>query len=549
MNPLFLTFLSICILSPAGVRFRLPAALWRFGLYLLDQLNSRFSLLCIVVSALLMGGVTLAYPRTLLDSPTSTYVGKTILEGGVPYRDALEPRAPGVFFAYALQIFLLGESAVALRTFDLLWQLATALALASIAAHLCNRPTAGLIAGVAYLLAYFTEHYSSWAQPDTFLSLPLALAFLFSIRGVRRDSLSDWLVAGLMVGIATLFKPPYGLFGVLPLLLILSQLRGAARRAGLKLFVLAIGFAVPLAATALYFLWKNGFEDLLSAQFVLAPAYLSRIHEMLGLPAFINSLLRPVLIPFFFMTAVGFVSLAVRLHTEKPHWIENMAVAWFAIAGATFILHGSYLRYHYLAMAAPAAILFASSLARMLDSPAQWRRPFANLLIALMLIVPAAKWQHNARFAWQVWRGFAPDAPWRELGKYIKAHTNLDDTIFVWGNAPLVYLLAERKAASRFLCTAYISVDAPTLNYREIALRELHQRRPTYFVLVKEGSITPALPDSQTSLAEFPALRAWVGSGYQVEIENHLYALFRRKAPESSVPAKRLPAHGADRTN
>jgi len=173
--------------------------------------------LWLAVTAVLVGGASLAYPRTLLDSPLCTYMANAILEGKALYRDVWDPRAPGVFFAYALQIALLGKSAVAMRAFDVLWQLVTALVLFAIAVRIHRENSVGLIAGVSYLVVYYSQNFWHWSEPDTFLSLPLALSFLFLLRAMEGGQLSNWFLAAVFVGVAALFKLPYGLFGILAL--------------------------------------------------------------------------------------------------------------------------------------------------------------------------------------------------------------------------------------------------------------------------------------------------------------------------------------------
>jgi hypothetical protein len=37
------------------------------------------------------------------------------------------------------------------------------------------------------------------------------------------------------------------------------------------------------------------------------------------------------------------------------------------------------------------------------------------------------------------------------IGEYIKAHSSSDTRLFVWGLEPLVYFLAERPPATRFI--------------------------------------------------------------------------------------------------
>ncbi len=489
--------------------------------------------LWLVLAALLLGGASLAYPRTLLDSPTSTYIGSIILEGGAPYRDAWEPRAPGIYFAYALQIFTLGKSTVALRLFDLLWQLATAFALASIGTRLYGQAAIGLTAGISYLVAYFSQNFWTWAEPDTFLSLPLALAFLFLLRGLGSHRVLDWFFAAAFTGVATLFKLPYGLFGLLLLGAAIHKSRNSSRDLIGHLLGLAAGFGAPLLACLAYFYAKGALEDFLTSQFVFAPAYLAQVHKVVGLRDFLESVLRPVLVPPAVMGFIGLGSWIARLRGPgKSQVAEFVLAGWLAVGLVSIFLHGSFLPYHYLSLFAPIAVLFAKALYQVAASFRTQRSRRSGLIllfVALSLVVPAEKLRQHTVFAWRVVNGHVPDAPLRELGEYIRQRTGPDETIFIWGNAPVVYLHAERRAAARFLCTSYLSVEAPGFDPHAIALRELEANAPTYFVLFRQGSITPGLPDSLTSLEGFPALKNLLVANYQIERDGELCTLFRRK--------------------
>lgn len=139
----------------------------------------------LVAVALLLGITTLAYPRTSLDTSTFTYVGRTIVEGGMPYRDAWDVKGPAIFYVYAVPVALFGTNTVALRAFDILWQLATAMVVFVIAVRIYGRSEIGLLAGVLYLLAYYSESYWNMGQPDGFLTLPLALSVVWLLRASR----------------------------------------------------------------------------------------------------------------------------------------------------------------------------------------------------------------------------------------------------------------------------------------------------------------------------------------------------------------------------
>lgn len=490
--------------------------------------------LWLVLTAAVMGSASLAYPMTLLDSPLSTAGASTILEGGALYRDIWDARAPGVFFAFALQLALFGKSAVALRVFDVLWQLATALLLYAIGARVYHRKEVGAIAGISYLVAYFCYNYWNWAQPDTFLTLPLALALLLLLRGLERQSVAAFGGVGLCVGLATLFKVPYGLFGILPLVTIVLAQRREVRRLLGSLTSLAIGFGTPIALCVLYFWAKGALDDFLDTQLVFAPAYVAQVHHVFGLRRFLFGATRPALVPLHAMALLGLGMLVARgRRGSGPRLGEMLLVGWIAVVLSVVVMHGSYLGYHYVALFAPVTLLFASALHTAVTAPRSrygWPLLPALGLVGLALSVSAATFSGHVALTRRILSGHVLDAEWRDLGHYIKARTSPSETILVWGNTPIVYLYAERRAASRFMATAYLSVEAPRLRYRELFLAEVEKNQPVYLAVFREASVTPALPDARTSFAQFRALQDLIAARYTLERETPLYQLYRRKS-------------------
>jgi hypothetical protein len=507
-----------------------------------------FSLLA---AAILFGLSSLAYPWTLLDSPLSAYAAKVILEGGTLYKDVWDVRAPGVFFTFALQQFLLGGSGVAMRAFDVLWQLSTGLVLAHLAWLLLRRHGVGFIAGFIYLLTYFSQNYFHWAEPDTFLSLPLALACLFAVKGIASGRGVHWALAGAMVGIAALFKLPYGLFGVGLILAAIQQPRGEQKALVARLLGLAAGFATPLAACFGYFALKGGLQEFLVTQLVFAPAYVKHIHATIPVGQVLGSAFALLLVPLYAIAGIGlggmFVSMVQR-KTIAP--AEKLVAFWFAVGVVTLFLQGSFLPYHYTTLYAPLAVLSAGPIHALLFESCGQRTPMRILLIAVLVIsmlVAVRKLGQHAEYAWYTVAGKFPPDPWVALGQSLREKTSPQDKIFVWGNAPVLYLHSGRDSASRFLCTAYLMVPVRGVDYQGVLMRELAGNPPNYIVLVKKSAITPGLPDSLPSFEQFTLFREFVETHYQIEGEAELFILYRRRVDSFPLPpslehSRRKPA-------
>lgn len=505
----------------------------------------------LLLAALLLGGVTLAYPVGGWDIPTYSYVASVVREGGVPYRDAWDIKSPGIFFVHAAGQSLLGESPVAIRAFDVLWQYATSLLVAAAGCIVSGRRTVGLLAGLLYLLTYFARNLWDWAQPDSFAILPMLAAAVITLRALQSDRFHRWVIAGACVGMAAVIKPPFGLLGV-ALLLAAAVPWPRARTVATRWAGLAVGLAIPLGACAGYFAAHGALQELWATQFVLAPQHVARNHSYRSIDCLFRSGSQPVNAPIHALglLAIGSVIAGRRLAQAGPgawlFWSYTTTLL------ATLILHGKYDSMHFVPLLGPLAVLgalAASHLWSQWRADRRWLAGVALLLVAATAVVPANKLRQHARYTLRSVRGQIPaeENPLRELGIYLRKRTAPGDRIFVWGASPAVYYYAGRRSCSRFIHTYYLALDWKDLDLKPLLLQDWQERPPKYFVWMKDRA-----PEADRPLAgfhcqpedlrmgdrylEFDALRQMVAEGYRVDIETLDYALHVRRGPDEKAP-------------
>jgi hypothetical protein len=506
--------------------------------------------LWVTLCSLVLGLGTLAYPRTTTDTPIFTYVGWVVLQGGQPYVDAWDIKAPATHLLYAASLFLFGKSALGIRLLDLLWQTATALVLARLAQRIYGRNLAGLLAGLLYGVLYFSHNFWNLAQADGFLSLPLAFAFLFLVRARDEDRGMQWLLAGLGVGLAVLFKLPLGLCGVAMICAALARCPFSWERVGIRLGALAAGFTLPLAGALVYLAAGGGLQGFLNAQFVFAPQYTAFLRATLPTFCVLRAVMVRDLVPHYFLAVIAVAaplsSLVRRVKVPAP---AVAVLVWLAVAVITVTLHGHYLRYHFLPVLAPLAVLGAGWMNGELEN---WRTK-RSFLSALLLAVAFLGLAYTARRVPQhylfeldaVRHGRAEDA-YEDLGHKLRALTSPRDRIYVWGNAPGIYFHAERRAASRFFYALYLYTPERNSAYRGLFLSELRASQPKYILVMKDpGTYHECVPHATPFRAfmEFPELRGLIDADYVIEEEtpgSEGILLYRRKSRVTSG----APAHG-----
>lgn len=491
----------------------------------------------VLLVGLLLGVVTLTYPRTALDSPTFTHVAGTILAGGAPYRDAWDVKGPGIHLVYATVLLSFGKSPVALRLFDLLWQMATALCLAAIAQRVFRGSLAPLFCGPLYLLFFYSHNYWHFAQPDGFLSLPLAVSFLLVLRAMETDGARNWLGSAAAVGVAATLKLPFGLFGII-CMWAAARSPFSGNRLVLRRFVLlAAGLALPFISILLFLWMRGGLQDYFTSQFVIAPRYAAMWRDASSWSCIRENLLNPGNGPLFL--ALLFV-LGWKVRSRGASWplAQNLVLGWAGIGLLVLVAHGAYLPYHFLPLAAPMAVLATAVIAGL---GAEWpqlsfpRRCILALVLATALFVPAFRFVGNAQFTFDVLRNGHPAPPWQALLDRLKGQAVPEDTLFVWGNVPAIYVDSGLRCASRFSYVLFPAQRWGGADLRATLWNEIRNHPPAFFVLVKKhpAPVCPAATsrDEWETFMAFPELQQLIARNYALDWEDSNYALYRRKLP------------------
>ena len=245
--------------------------------------------------ALVVAAVHVAYYDRgfiLLDEGYVTTIAAQLARGGELYRDAVTYVLPGSFRLLALAFRLLGESVWTARVLTLALT-ATMAALVYLAGRAALAPAAAALAGALFTLL------SVWAYPQWHVyqySAPSLVAVLGAVALlVRRDAAARpgrLLAAGLLVSAALFCKQNYGgAAAVLLGLFLLGDGAACGARAGaVRAFSpFALGVAGPVGVYAAA-LAARGLLDEFVRQTVLAPLAGARTFSYVRLPS-----LRPLL--------------------------------------------------------------------------------------------------------------------------------------------------------------------------------------------------------------------------------------------------------------
>jgi hypothetical protein len=350
---------------------------------------------------LLFGSVSLIYPFGR-DQATYAFMGDAILHGKTLYRDIPVGLLPMTALVHALAILLFGRTMAAIRILDLLWTLVTAGVLSLLVAKVLRRPWLGLITGLLYSFIYYNIDFWNTAQVDGFLNLPLVVSIYLLARGLTTGSSSPqlsarrgwassgvWLSAGLLMGIALLFRYTLGL--LLPgaaLVLILAP--GRRRAENWRAAAWFCGGCLLTGLVALFVIYLSG----------ALPAFIGLQFGAILPYARLGYRLDDAYLPICLFGIPGLIA-ALALLAKRRELSPNLAIggalilAWLGAVLASALVQGKFfIAYHYLSGLPPLAVIGAfvvlAMFRRLAKSLASARRRFGLVVIALAGLAIAA---------------------------------------------------------------------------------------------------------------------------------------------------------------
>ncbi len=465
-------------------------------------------------------------------------IAEVMRRGGLPYRDAWEMRPPGVFYAYGAAFALLGQSPLSLRIFDLLSLALSSSALAVISTRRFGSVTAGMIAALALPLLYVPFGYWHTAQSESF-QMPFilwGLALWPVPDGTTRTALYCF-AAGVLLGISGLFKTS-SIF--IPLAVLLDRVRidwkaptvaGRLRLAGLT----AVALAMPTLLVFTYYAARGVLPEMTRALFVFAPEYARASWQDPILPALdrARELLFDLLsLPALLLAGCGLARALACRRAEALRW------AVFSIGAAlSIVLQMKFLQYHYVAFL-PFIALWMGLAA--IEPRAPSRGGLLNVVSLLLAAALAGAFLHRSRVRlgpeWRELarpaaerrpecdRAFPPgrECPSHDAARAIRARTGPEDAIFIWGNDPKLYLLADRPQAGAY--SYIIPVTVPWAGRETVhdLVERLRHERPRLIITVRNDAVEAIVrrpEDSEGLLDVFPEMRDFIQTRYR-EVEN-----------------------------
>jgi hypothetical protein len=355
-----------------------------------------------------------------------------------------------------------------------------------------------------------------------------------------------WLAAaGGLAGFAFLMKHTSVFTSLAPPFVLLTLgLRNAATRPQTlrAVAVYATGFAGIVIATAAYFAAAGGGREFVETVFLID----SQRAGMLGFGEAARRYLAYNLecvahdpVTVCALAAAAFVGV-VGTRDPAPAARERsyQALALLAFSQVGILMLQFMFPHYYLQNALPFALVLAAALAQV--TRPRVRRMLAAALAVLCVAVALGRDSRPLRA--EAWSGRKPPVTAEEeVARWIRERTSATDTIYVVGAEPVIYLLAERYAPTKYFFYLELSpLWERVLGHTAATLDEIERARPRYIVL---GRIRGG-PDEYG----IDSLLRFIDEHYEREATVAGHTLFRPKSSRGK-PGGRPDASWAPRTH
>lgn len=513
--------------------------------------------------ALLLRIVSIAEPLGI-DQSLWASAARGLSRHQLLYRDVWEQRPPGIYATYVAAFHIFGWSPAAVAWIDILASALTTLLLYGIVRRLAGRTTGSIAAALYAVLtmpAWLYRHggFLERSVCETFIVVCVALAAWCAVLlRERHGSMALAIGVGLFSGAAVVFKPNAGLY--LPALMLWlvcycsADMRTPLRAMAKPLVVAALASAI-VPAIAFLWLWRLG----LVSEARIAVVDFNRFYVTQGLTLGGYALdfskavwLRMKTDPLWLAGGVGALAVGrelIRRRRIPP--LAGLAVLWGGAAALVIIVNGARLYNTYFIQAfAPLAVLAAWLLTEGAGGTIP-RRLVAAATAGLMVLVLAQRHYPAKVIEWAQadfdllrgrmdqtsyldrFGGYANDRGYSarangELAAYIRAHTQFEDRIFLFGiNGAGVYFLADRLTAQRFLrVNFFVPSEFPDPQFTlESVVAQLAARRPRYVIFERLHS-TSDMGRMVDVLEQDPLIRQLLGA-YRFDARIEDFSLYR----------------------
>jgi 4-amino-4-deoxy-L-arabinose transferase-like glycosyltransferase len=415
------------------------------------------------------------------------YVAQWWLRGDVPYKDSIDLKPPGLYFAYLLLLVTAGSSPAAIHWGAQAYTLGTIAVVLLLGWKLFTLQDGILAAALTAFLTTAPAFLGNAVNSEILMLLPLVAGWWAALHAAERGSARWGFLAGAFGAAAVLMKHLLVLNLLFYLVLVLWA--GTRRWQVATGFVLGVlGMVLPFGA---YFYATDAWDDLVYATIGFNVAYGTRL-PLFSYPNRFWIALHEMLRTLWPICSLAVLGLAATdgVRSRATQFPLVVVVGWL-FCSFLVISAGGYYRAHYFIQLIPAVALLAargiSQLVRLpLRKPLQ--DPYAVCALVIVYGVLSAPWYYLGGTAQAKCRALYGSNPFPEsavVAAFIAERSEPDDTVFILGSEPQILFYADRKSATRFIFTYPLVLPHPRARNLQLSvLEDLRRSEPRFIVTV-----------------------------------------------------------------
>ncbi len=517
----------------------------------------------IILVAIVLRAPYASVPFFNVDEALIAVMADTILEGGVLYRDAWEHQTPLSYFVYALVFFMFGKNNMtAIHLFGIAWIIFTALMIYRLANEIYgSEKQTGFLAALFYVI--FISTYESWdvlaVNTEIFLVLPVTAAVFFLLRGEKTGNPLHFILSGLLCALGAMTKQTGGM--VLPALLfhlllvaLLSRATTTLSTAIKRCLMVMGGYTLVVGVIIFYFWSHNALRDFFYLT-VEHPYQYSSLMDLDYIKFRLKVRTLDIVVPNLFLWGTAGLTTSFillrgvkkcmnrginRVWTERDRG-ELLLVLWLFSSLVALSMSGRFFGHYYiqafpvlsLLTACGVNVLPAKILKQRLSTT--YGRVLVSVVVLIGILFPLVKYQKKniVRFIIQREDPQLPydvfEASFKPVADYIREHSTKEDYIFVWGFCPQIYVLSDRKPASRFIFCNFLTgrmtesprhfdpavetTDWITPGSWEMLADDLGKRKPKFIIDVSPSDY---LKYAKYSIKKYPYFQRLLETNYRL---------------------------------
>jgi hypothetical protein len=362
-----------------------------------------------------------------------------------------------------------------------------------------------------------------------------------------RNQVAAWTLSGIAYGMAFLMKPPLGggaLVSAAFVTMRLYQKSGTSPKLAWPTLTIGAGSVIPILACVVWYAARGAFGDLYDAIFVFAPHYTKLSWEGASVPGALYLAFEEWFVDLSGPGAAGVLAALIlppRASREREGMLHVLGVIAMQLIGVAW--QGKFFPYHY------GASLVLGALIAGLGAYKAWQRALrfgfpaiAFYVAASWLIVQARSSTRDTRTDFldrcvarhRQWLGLSEttredldatlysvaDVSYganRQVAEFLRRELAPTDFAFIWGFEPIIYDMAERRPASRYIYNVPQRVVWAKERTRALLMADL-DARPPKAIVVEHRDVFPVVTgdalDSADTLKRFPELATRIDDRY-----------------------------------